>query len=132
MYAEYLRSGVLLSHEEFDKESVSVKGNFEWSDRRLVKFMLENYSLLPITTDSHFGEYLSWAWDVVDHRSILDFYDYYRVSLTKEVKYEIELKTSERVVPIIDGLLTDAGYEESAVNVPVSYTHLTLPTKRIV
>jgi len=117
VYSEYLRTGVLLSHEEFDKKSLDLKGSFEWADRRLVKFMLENYKLLPITTDSHFGEYLSWAWDIVDHRGIMDFYDYYRVSLTKEVKYTIELKNSERVIPIIDGLLGDAGFEESAVNV---------------
>ena len=29
-----------------------------WTDRRLFKFVLENFGLLPITEDSHFGEYL--------------------------------------------------------------------------
>ena len=79
--------------------------------------MLKNYKLLPITTDSHFGEYLSWAWDVVDHRGILDFYDVYKVMLSQEVPHEIRLETSERVIPIIDGIITDAKSEEAAVNI---------------
>lgn len=79
--------------------------------------MLKNYHLLPITTDSHFGEYLSWAWDIVDHRGILDFYDVYKVMLSQEVPHEIRLETSERVIPIIDGILGDANYEEAAVNI---------------
>jgi alpha-galactosidase len=73
--------------------------------------------LLPITVDSHFGEYLSWAWDIVDHRGILDFYDYYRATLTVEQRPEIELKLHERAIPIIEGIITDLGYEEAAVNV---------------
>jgi alpha-galactosidase len=117
VYGEYLRTGTIQGAEKFDKESTGTKSRFEWADRKLVKFMLENYRLLPITTDSHFGEYLSWAWDVVDHRGILDFYDWYKASLTGEAKHDIKLETSERVVPIIDGILGDAGFVESAVNV---------------
>lgn len=66
--------------------------------------MLHYFKLLPpITVDSHFGgEYLAWAWDIVDHRGgILDFYDYYRAALTVEHKPEIELKVHERVVPLL-------------------------------
>ncbi len=44
-----------------------------WSDRTLFKVILETYGLLPITDDSHFGEYLGWAWDVADHQGIKDF-----------------------------------------------------------
>jgi len=117
VYGEYLRTGAIQGAEKFDKESTGTKSRFEWADRKLVKFMLENYRLLPITTDSHFGEYLSWAWDVVDHRGILDFYDWYKASLTGEAKHEIKLETSERVVPIINGIVGDAGFVESAVNV---------------
>lgn len=117
VYGEYLRTGTIKGAEKFDKESTGTKSRFEWADRKLVKFMLEHYRLLPITTDSHFGEYLSWAWDVVDHRGILDFYDWYRASLSGDAKHEIKLETSERVVPIIDGILGDAGFVESAVNV---------------
>ncbi|HPB65997.1 MAG TPA: alpha-glucosidase, partial [Spirochaetales bacterium] len=98
--------------------SVSAKpSRYEWADRRIVKFMLENYGLLPITTDSHFGEYISWASDVVDHRGILDFFDVYKIMLSRAVERKIKLETTERVVPIIDGILGDEGFEESAVNV---------------
>ncbi len=117
VYGEYLKTGIVHGAEKFDKEKSGEKSRFEWADRKLVKFMLENYRLLPITTDSHFGEYLSWAWDVVDHRGILDFYDWYKASLTSDIKHEIKLEVSERVVPIIDGILGDAGFVESAVNV---------------
>lgn len=117
LYGDFLRTGVLTGHEQFEKEVADRTSRFEWSDRRLVEFMLENYGLLPITTDSHFGEYLGWAWDVVDHRGILDFYDYYRAMLTQPGKPEIRLQTMERVVPIIDGILGGGSYRESAVNV---------------
>ncbi|OHD81112.1 MAG: alpha-glucosidase [Spirochaetes bacterium RIFOXYC1_FULL_54_7] len=114
---EYRKTGSLEESEKFDKGSSSRKSSYEWADRRLVQFMLKNYKLLPITTDSHFGEYLGWAWDIVDHRGILDFYDVYKIMLTREARAEIKLETSERVVPIIEGILGDTGYEESAVNV---------------
>ena len=32
----------------------------KWADRTLFKEILEVYKLLPITVDSHFGEYLQW------------------------------------------------------------------------
>jgi len=118
LFDEYRATGKLDSLEAFHKGEVEGQSRFEWADRRLVKFMLENYGLLPITTDSHFGEYLGWAQDVVDHRGILDFYDLYKATLSQESRREIALKVSERVVPIIEGIVGDSGYEESAVNLP--------------
>jgi len=118
LFDEYRATGKMDSFEAFHKGEVGGPSRFEWADRRLVKFMLENYGLLPITTDSHFGEYLGWAQDVVDHRGILDFYDLYKVMLSQESRREIVLKVSERVVPIIEGIVGDSGYEESAVNLP--------------
>jgi len=117
LYGDFLRTGTMIGHEQFEKGSVNLPSRFEWADRRLVRFMLEYYGLLPITTDSHFGEYLGWAWDVVDHRGILDFYDYYRAMLTQTSKPEIRLQTAERVVPIMDGILGGGDFRESAVNV---------------
>ena len=87
-----------------------------WSDRTLFKEILENFSLLPITVDSHLGEYIPWAYDVADHRGILDFYALYRRSLA-EAKPEIKLALHERVVPIMEGAVRDSGYEEGAVNI---------------
>jgi alpha-galactosidase len=93
----------------------------EWSERGLFKVILDKFGLLPITTDSHIGEYIQWAHDAVDHKGILDFYNFYKGWLSK-VEPVIELprsgRTHERVVPIIEGILTDAGFEEEAVNVP--------------
>lgn len=113
----YRETGSIDESEKFDKDAAGGKSAYEWADRRIVKFMLENYKLLPITTDSHFGEYLGWAHDVADHRGILDFYDAYKVMLSQTARYEIKLETSERVVPIMDGIVGDEGFEEAAVNV---------------
>lgn len=90
---------------------------YPWADRTLFKEILAKFNYLPITGDSHFGEYISWAYDVSDHRGILDFYTFYRNYLG-HVEPVIELKLKERVVPIIEGILTNAGYEEAAVNIP--------------
>jgi len=88
-----------------------------WSDRWLFRDILERFGVLPITYDSHFGEYIQWAWDASDHRGILDFYTYYRDYLGKGAA-SIKEETHERVVPIIDGMLTGRAYEEAAVNIP--------------
>ncbi|CAI0833696.1 family 4 glycosyl hydrolase [Serratia grimesii] len=90
---------------------------YPWADRTLFKEILEKFHHLPITSDSHFGEYIRWASEVSDHRGILDFYTFYRNYLG-HVQPKIELKLKERVVPIMEGILTDVGYEESAVNIP--------------
>jgi alpha-galactosidase len=88
-----------------------------WSDRGVFKRILEDFDLFPITVDSHFGEYIGWAHDVTDHRGILDFLSFYEFLLT-HVQPKIELTLNERVVPILDGILTNSGYVEEAVNVP--------------
>ena len=88
-----------------------------WSDRRLFKVILEQFGVLPITTDSHFGEYIQWAHDCSDHQGILDFYTFYRQFLgggQPEIKPELH----ERVIPIIDGINSGEQYEEAAVNIP--------------
>ena len=89
----------------------------EWSDRWLFAQILEHFDVLPITTDSHFGEYISWAYGVSDHRGILDFYTYYR-NFLGQGKATIKDEIRERMVPIIEGMLTNRPYEEAAVNIP--------------
>jgi alpha-galactosidase len=88
-----------------------------WPERRVFQVLLEKFGLMPITSDSHFGEYIQWAYDVTDHRGILDFYRFYKGFLS-QIQPKIELKLNERVVPIIEGILTDSGYLEEAVNIP--------------
>jgi alpha-galactosidase len=89
----------------------------EWSERGLFKVILEQFGYLPVTTDSHFGEYIQWAHDVVDHKGILDFFTWYK-SWLPHAEAKIELRLREHVVTIIEGMLTDSGYVEPAVNVP--------------
>ncbi len=88
----------------------------EWSDRFLFREILDTFNLLPITGDSHFGEYIQWAHSAVDQKGILDFYSFYRTVLSLFTP-GISLKLDERVVPIIEGIITDSGYEEAAVNI---------------
>lgn len=88
-----------------------------WPERRVFQVILEKFGLMPITSDSHFGEYIQWAYDVTDHKGILDFYNFYKGHLAV-IQPQIELNVSERVVPIIEGILNDTGYVEEAVNIP--------------
>lgn len=88
-----------------------------WPERRVFRVILEKFGLLPITSDSHFGEYIPWAHDVTDHKGILDFYNFYKLFLS-DVQPKIELELRERIIPIIEGILTDSGYIEEAVNIP--------------
>ena len=94
-------------------------------ERALFLEILARYGYLPITTDSHFGEYIHWAQDAVDHQGILEFYHRYKQSLLapqKPAAALLEHGTDEkeywRVVPIIEGILSDSGQEELAVNIP--------------
>ena len=118
----------LLAHSRSTGRSVETEGFLAspeikagtvrpWSDRRLFADVLERFGRLPITTDSHFGEYLGWAHDAADHRGILDFFEYYQNHLATG-KPAISTVLKERVVPIMEGMILDSGYEESAVNVP--------------
>ena len=40
--------------------------------------LYRTYGYLPITTDSHLGEYLQWAYSVADHDAISTFYNNYK------------------------------------------------------
>ena len=85
------------------------------------------YGYLPITTDSHLGEYIQWAYSVADHEAIMEFYDNYKKrcltfydneSHYSEYFYMNDNKMNERIVPILEAILNDTDLEESAVNVP--------------
>ncbi len=90
-------------------------------ERGLFREILERFGYLPITTDSHFGEYIQWAHEVVDHKGILDFYSMYKAWCLEQVPLSrIEGTIEEeywRVVPIMEGILTDSHHEELAVNI---------------
>ncbi|RKX75734.1 MAG: alpha-glucosidase [Spirochaetes bacterium] len=113
------RTGVVPETEgALEKWKIDIRESFRpWSDRSLFRAIMETYRLLPITLDSHLGEYISWAQDVADHQGILDFYEFYRHALSNQTWSEITDNLRERVVPIMEGIINDSGYEEMAVNV---------------
>ncbi len=89
-----------------------------WSDRTLFHEIMKKFKLFPITVDSHLGEYIPWAQNVADHSGILDFYAFYRFALSQTERVEIDDSSMhERVVPIMEGIINDTGYMESAVNI---------------
>ena len=93
------------------------EGAKPWAERGVFRALLENFHCLPITSDSHIGEYLQWAGEVADHRAILDFFVYYQRWMTRNDPQIPETRT-ERMVKIVEGILNDQRYEEAAVNIP--------------
>ncbi len=88
-----------------------------WSERGVFRVLLEKFHCLPITTDSHMGEYVQWGNDVADHRAVLEFYVYYK-KWTLRGNPEIKDTRRERMIKIVEAIKTGEGYEEAAVNVP--------------
>lgn len=96
----------------------------------LIKDVLRVYNYLPYTHDSHFGEYIQWAWEREDHEHVREFYELYKLFCLGEprrLKAIVEQRspasswlapTDERVIPIIEGILTDSGHYELSVNLP--------------
>lgn len=109
----------------FDNEAGSTPGSEPalregaraWAERGVFREILRKFDCLPITTDSHIGEYLQWAHDVADHKGILDFYIYYKKWMQRSDP-QIGTTRRERLVRIIEGILNDEDFEEAAVNVP--------------
>jgi len=93
-----------------------------WADRQLFKVVLERFGYLPITEDSHFGEYIHWAYDVADHKGIVDFYRWYKAWCAKRATAsELGALLDEEhwgTVPIIEGIVADSRHTEMAVNLP--------------
>jgi len=99
-------------------------------ERTMVNALFEKFGYLPITTDSHFGEYIHWAKDIADNKGIKDFYRRYKKYcfahlrqvddiLKGSYKEEWWKKFSgERMIPMFEEIITDAKAEELAVNLP--------------
>ena len=94
----------------------------------LIKEIIRIYDYLPYTTDSHFGEYIHWAYDVYNKTDVENFYDLYKASCIIGAKKFIKLATNKRrskqwirpsnesAIPIIEGILTNSGHKELSVN----------------
>ena len=112
-------SKLVNGHEGFSSKPGAERGVF--------KKLYNDYHYLPITTDSHLGEYLQWAYSVADHDAILDFYDNYKIrclNFYNDSKFynhffdDENMETHERVIPIIESIINNSGQQEAAVNVP--------------
>ena len=87
----------------------------------------KQYGYLPITTDSHLGEYIPWAYSVADHEAILDFYDNYRRKCLEfyddanSYEHFFDPKNHDRkemVSTVIEHIELDSGCKINAVNLP--------------
>jgi alpha-galactosidase len=94
-------------------------------ERKLFQEVLKRFGVLPITTDSHFGEYIPWAQSAVDHRGIMEFYTSYKSEMSSNrddamdrVAQGTPVEEYWRVVNIIEGIIDDDGHYEMAVNIP--------------
>ncbi|MHA2400947.1 MAG: family 4 glycosyl hydrolase [Promethearchaeota archaeon] len=101
----------------------------EGTDVALTKFILETYDYLPYTTDNHYGEYMSWAWEEANlyhGRQFWEGYEKYSANVYERMKREIDKGKGsrlvraggERVIPIIEGILNNDKHLEFSVNLP--------------
>jgi len=115
----------------------------ESTDLSLIKFILETYDYYAYTTDNHYGEYLSWAWEVADLPHGREFWESYEVKLAKSfsrIKRTIERgrgaklvkADAERAIPIIEGIITNDNHEEPSVNIPNDGIITNLPQDLVV
>ena len=61
-----------------DFEKMNEQSTSPGAERGIFLKLFETYNYLPITTDSHLGEYLPWAHSIADHYAILEFYKNYK------------------------------------------------------
>jgi alpha-galactosidase len=108
-----------------------------------IGFFLEKFGYCPYTTDSHYGEYIHWAWEKADIPAIRQFWKGYAemmASKYKKLKRIIEKGRGarlvkpgdERAIPIIEGILTDSNYVEPSVNIPNDEIITNLPQDLVV
>jgi alpha-galactosidase len=92
-----------------------------WAERGLFKVILEQFSYLPITTDSHFGEYIHWAYEVADLQGILDFYRAYEYWVSQQITEDKLLQGTGgewAITSILESIVTGKRSEQLALNLP--------------
>ena len=109
----------------------------------LTIYILENFGYMPYTTDSHYGEYIGWAKDVVNMSGIKGFYNYYRLTIKLNgIRIRNKIKRNkghklvkpdhERAIPIIEGIVSDSNEQEISVNLPNNGIITNLPEDLII
>jgi alpha-galactosidase len=111
---------------------------------KLISFILKTYGYCPYTTDSHYGEYLQWAWETADIPAVRYFWRSHGRVITKyrfiKLKQLIEKgkgdkvvkPDDERAVPIIEGILKDSNHIEHSVNIPNENVFINLPKDAVI
>ncbi len=110
---------------------------------KLTAFLLETYGYCPYTTDSHYGEYVQWAWEYADIPAVRRFWRQYEKFLMigfNKTKKIIEKGKGARLVkpdeesaiPIIEGIITDSNHIEPSVNIPNDDIITNLPKDSVV
>ena len=130
-YKDTKKDGYPIIHKKFKDYYSKLAGEYyptkPGAERGVFFELYKIYGYLPITTDSHLGEYIQWAYSVADHEAIMEFYNNYKIrcltfydneSHYTEFFDPSENKMNERIVPILEAILDDANIEESAVNLP--------------
>jgi len=96
---------------------------------KFIGFFLEKFGYCPYTTDSHYGEYIPWAWEKADVFAIRRFWEGYeeimnmvyedlKKKIGKGEGHEAVVAQHEPAIPIIEGIITDSNYVEPSVNIP--------------
>ncbi|MFW9950340.1 MAG: hypothetical protein ACFFKA_09495 [Candidatus Thorarchaeota archaeon] len=109
----------------------------------LIAFILETFGYLPYTPDSHYGEYLSWAWEKANIHGVRQFFKDYEdhlLSQFRRLKRLIEKgkggklvkPDEESAVPLIEGIINDSNMREPSVNIPNDGIITNLPKEAIV
>lgn len=117
------------AYPDIRKKGPAYLRTLKFLDVDLDTYILEKFGYLPYTTDSHYGEYMQWAWEIADLPGVRRFWDIYKHhTLAAGYKIEKYIKRGkgaqlvkpddERAIPIIEGILSNANYEEPSVNIP--------------
>ena len=82
--ATYVKDGTSAMNDIMTKGIPYFEGT---NERGLFMQIIKYFKKIPITTDSHFSEYIHWAQEVADHAGIMDFYTNYKknVLATKSI-----------------------------------------------
>ena len=132
-YKDTGKDGYKIIHDKFENYYSQIINQYDdyhkskpGGERGVFFQLYKDYGFVPITTDSHLGEYVQWAHNVADHDAINEFYSNYKKhclsfhdntrSLSKF--FEPDREVYERVIPIIEAIITDNEYIEAAVNIP--------------
>ena len=108
-----------------DFEKMNEQSTSPGAERGIFLKLFKTYNFLPITTDSHLGEYLPWAHSVADHYAILEFYKNYSKNCMTVYKseemhgyyFDQKRNSKERLVDLMEAVIEDKNMEEAAVNI---------------